>query len=162
MKRLILIIAGLLISSIASAQRVTYNDLLYLVNHNLAEVQENLIDKGYNYTGVDTAATNKQMLTYKFVTGKLLDQIWLEHSTLYGVTYSATFGTFKTNDYILFKNSIKDLGYVMTETTTNKGGMLSIKYVKDDLIVLLSISPSNAALNNQNFYVMAIIKKTNP
>lgn len=157
MKRILLILIFIVSCTLCKAQRVTYNDLRYVLSHNLGQIEEYLSQKGFNYAGADTASEEKKIYSSKFVKKykDYINEITVSKGTIDGEPLDASFDTYLKSDYLAFKNYIKKIGYVMLNSSTTENGSLLLQYNKGKSTVAFSIATVGSS---KNLYIISLLE----
>lgn len=144
---------------ICNAQRVTYSDLTYVLNHDLGNIEDYLSKKGFDYDRKDTVSDERTAysIIFKKHYQDYKDNISISKSTSLGFYPNVTFSTTRRSDYLAFKNSIKQLGYKIGKTETDDAGSLDIEYYKGNMKVLFSVSRMKDF--DTNYYIIYISKR---
>ena len=136
MKKLLSVLGFILLTKISFAQRVTYNDLSYLLNHNLDDSGDYLLTKGFSFYGIDTVKGNTPVINYTYFKTSRNSKLYLAVQKSYynGFFYSVSFFTGDKNDYVKFKESVKRLGYKLDHTDSQNGTLGTI-YINSNLSI---------------------------
>lgn len=135
MKRILLI--TIVITSIANslkAQRVTYNDMNYALNHNIENTETYLSKKGFSYGGIDTLNDSTKEYSYSFTKNSYESPNYISVSkkTYNNVFIESGLYTTKQDDYLKIKLFIKSIGYKLVSTkTTDIGGVIFVYKLRD-------------------------------
>jgi len=159
MKRFLLLLICTISFSSLKAQRITLNDLKYVLYHNIGATEDYLSKKGFNYAGSDTASKEKEISMANFVKkGKAyVNEITVSQEYQQGQTIAAIFDTFLKSDYIAFKDNITKNGFKMVDSHTTENGSLMLEYHKGKLTVAFTISVIGAP--SRNLYSVSVLEK---
>jgi len=153
MKRILLLLILIGSALITKAQRATYADLKYVLYHNVDEVQDYLLQKGFTFGGIDTIGDSREEIDYHFTknSSNSLNYISVSKKSINEIFYEVSFFTLKQEDYIRLKQSVKSLGYKLTSTSVNKGTLIS-NFVKGNLGIDFWTTRNNED-NVTNYYI---------
>jgi len=141
MKTPLTLIIILLNFSICTAQRVTYRDVIFVLNHNIAETEDFLSNKGFEFNKVDTLKGQLEQVCYSFSKNSKNNNqyIGLEKKSVKDIFYEVSMFTVLQSDYLKIKSSIKKEGYKLSSTKTNNGE-LQLVFKKGEIEITFSTS----------------------
>jgi len=140
MKTLLLFAICLLSFTICKAQRVSYNDLIFVLNHDVDATEDYLSNKGFEFSKVDTL-TNTAHSSRRIINGYDFGKV----DTLEQISYIFTKNSSHDKWYIsVEKKSIKEIFYEVSMYTTFQADYLAIKA----FIKKLGYKPLNTKVNN--------------
>lgn len=141
MKLFLLIIVVFLNLRICNAQRITYNNLKYVLYHNIGETEDFLSQKGFSFSKIDTLTDQDiSAITYNFCknSAQSINYISVAKTSLNSVFYESYTFTVLQNDYLSLKKSIKQLGFKLTSSDTYDNYLI-VDYKKENLLVSFMI-----------------------
>lgn len=142
MKKSLLFICLLFITSATFAQRITYADLLFALNHNDKKVVEDkLLTKGFAFSGVNVeeyTRTPDKTYNYDNASGVVSNLVEIFINEYQGITFRVSATTSKLDEYVKYKNQIKVLGFKL-ESSNQENKTSSSSYVNGDLSANLSV-----------------------
>lgn len=149
----------------ANAQRVTYNDLTFLLNCSPGDAIDYLMSKGFYYAGSDTTITEPLYVKINFSKNKGDDMSFMgvTKRALNGVFYEVSFFTAYKSDYLKFKEYLKKMGFDKTETTSHDSTVtesyLNLKHFKRYIQCDIDIGHDTG--HDYNYYYITVqnIKK---
>jgi|GEM_PF-2268611 hypothetical protein len=158
MKKVVLIQIFLTIGYYCAAQRVSYQDLQFVLNHNLGQVEEYLSKKGFNYDGVDTINTEPHTYSSNFFkrSKNFRNNITISKYFQSGESIESSFDTQVKSDYLAFKSYIKTIGFKLVGNRTGKNGSLDLIYNNDKMTITFTIGIISPF---KNVYIIALTKK---
>lgn len=143
------------------AQRITYNDLKFILYHNLGDSEDFLSKMGLSFSRVDTMGTKPTALVYNFAKNSPHSVYYfnIEKKSINDVFCSVSFFTVIQSDYLKLKESIKNLGFKRTGTEVYDG-KLYITYRKGDLQIEFA-SAKGQLVDETTYYISLLDLKLN-
>jgi hypothetical protein len=153
MKKIIILIIVLLSFELCNAQRITYNDLKYVLYHNVGQTEDYLSKKGFNFSKIDTIDKEKEGISYDFdkYSKYKINFISVGKESVNSKFYTVSTLTNLQNDYLLLKSSIKKLGFILTSTNSHNKSLI-IDYKKNNLIMSFWIT-KNSETEVTTYYI---------
>lgn len=153
MKYIILSLICFLSVTFCNAQRVTYNDLIYVLNHNIAISEDYLSNKGFEFSGVDTLTGKLVTFNYSFTKNSKYDKTYIsvDKKSSKEIFYEVSVYTLLQSDYLPIKALIKKLGYKLLNTEVREGNLINT-YKKDFLEIRFMLT-SNQKLDYTQYYI---------
>lgn len=141
MKKAGLFCVLLAVVSICSAQRVTFIDLKFVLYHNVGEAEDYLSQKGFSFSKINTLGKDSSGISYGFYKNSKHSKEYVSVSKTgrQEIFYSSDAYTNYQSDYLLFKSSIKKLGFKLISTRPDDGS-LAIVYRKENLEITFYIT----------------------
>ncbi|HTI60762.1 hypothetical protein [Mucilaginibacter sp.] len=136
MKKLFVLALSMFSVTICLAQRVTYEDLKYVLTHNVAQTEDYLSNKGFDFSKIDTIVGKENIaLSYNFDKNShySIHFVGISKEGINNIFYNASAITNAKSDYMFLKSSIKKYGFVFISTETRTGNLI-INYMKGTLL----------------------------
>jgi len=136
--RSIFLIFALIVSFDARSQRISINDLKYVLYHTVDETEDYLFAKGFSYAGITDLEDVSSNDYSKFP--KTSDQyISVSKYICNGFTYQSYLFTAKQTDYTSLKQQVKNLKFKLVKTQRDKQSTI-YTFAKGNLEIDFEIS----------------------
>lgn len=106
------------------AQRITYNDLKYILYHTIDESETYVLRKGFMFSGITDYKGGISNYNYSKNSAKTLNYMSVAKKLYKEISYQSSFYTLSKEDYELFKLSAKKDGFVLTSTKRDEQSII--------------------------------------
>ena len=154
MKKLFTLLSFILLTGLCYAQRITYNDLYYVLYHDIGQTGTYLNNKGFNFERCDTSKIDSSELSFYFSknSGNTNAYICVDKYSKYYMDYAVGFWTLYLSDVILFKKFAFRLGYKQTDAMAIDGSLLTV--YKKGINELKFSEKKHSDLGTSSYYII--------
>jgi len=162
MKKILLVFTLLMTQLIGKAQRVTYNDLKFVLYNDISKVEDYLSYKKFEFVGIDSNLTEDNHYDYVFIqhwSNKDNKYLRISKRSFNGVFYESTLKSYLQSDYLKFRTSIIKSGFRLIKTNIENDIFHNL-YKKGSLEINIFISSTDNP-DIHNYDITLIDKKLN-
>jgi len=141
---LLILSFGLICPNVYS-QRVTYRDMIYVLNHDITQSTDYLTNKGFEYTGIDTLSDSTHTYSYRFTKNpsNKPSYISLNKEKINNIFCEVSTFTMYKSDYLKLKESIISEGFKLNKTDFDSQGRMIMHYSKGKYSIIIMITRSS-------------------
>ncbi len=138
------------------AQRMNYNDLNYVLYHDMEPTKDYLLAKGFAYSGIEYPDKENGISSSLFEKNprSSKDYITLSKAFFDSTSYQVNYLTRLKDDYLSLKEEIQHLGFILDKTEDQNQSTLE-HFQKDNLEIVI-YSPVDKTLSEYSIYLTDI------